>query len=107
MKICDYIKTQYDAYEATPIERRPILIKDCEVGSWEYFKTFCDYVCAGGYDYEFKKVGITQEQLDNAVKNKFMKLREYSNWEARQLGRTKLYLLTNKGMKAMYKAYEW
>lgn len=35
---------------------------------------------------------------------KLLKVMEYSNWKARQLGQTRKYALTNHGIKAFYKA---
>ena len=34
----------------------------------------------------------------------FLKVIEYSNWKARQLGQTRKIALTNKGIRAFYKA---
>lgn len=108
MTICEYIRDRYTEYINTPDKNKGMLINPELKGTYEYFKLFCEYVCGGGYDYQFKKAGITQEQIDKAMSGKYIKKKSYTNWEARMKGQTTLYLLTAKGMKAMYAYYkEW
>lgn len=107
MTICEYIRSEYDKYINTPDNKKGMLIT-VERGTYEYFKLFCEYVCGGGYDYQFEKAGISQSQIDKAVAGKYIKKKNYTNWEARMKGQTTLYLLTAKGMRAIYKYYkEW
>lgn len=107
MTICEYIREKYIEYIDTPDNEKPILIF-MEKGTYDYFKTFCDYVCSGGWDYQLKNAGVTQEQLDEIVEKKYMRKKEYSNWEARQRGQTTAYILTNKGVKTIFNYYkEW
>lgn len=66
------------------------------------------HICGGGWDYQLKKAGITHEQIVKAIENKFIKKKEYTNWENRKRGQTTCYLITVKGIKALYNAYkEW
>lgn len=107
MTICEYVRQKYIEYVETPDHKKPCLI-NIERGSYEYFKTFCEFVCDGAWDFEFRKAGITQEQIDYALTQKYIYKKEYSNWEARQKGQTKAYILTVKGKKTVYDYYpEW
>lgn len=107
MTICEYIRAEYEKYINTPDKQKGMLILS-EKSSYEYVKNFCDYVCGGGWDYQLAKAGITQEQIDKALASKYIKVKHYSNWENRMRGQTTLYLLTAKGIKAMYNHYkEW
>lgn len=108
MTICEYIREKYNEYIKTPDKSKCVLINPELKGTYEYFKLFCEYVCGGGYDYQLKNAGITQEQIDEAIENKYIKKKSYTNWEARMKGQTTLYLLTVKGMKTIYNYYkEW
>lgn len=106
MTICEYIKDKYDEFQNTPNNKKSVIIS-YDVGTWEYFKAFCEYVCCGGWDYQFLNAGVTKEQLEKAVNDGYMKKNIYSNWANRQRGQTLAYTLTVKGMRAMYRAYKW
>lgn len=108
MTICEYIRSEYNRYIETPDNRKGMLISPELKGTYEYFKLFCEYVCGGGYDFQFKKAGISDEQIRMAMDKKFIKKKCYTSWEARMKGQTTLYLLTVKGMKTIYNYYkEW
>lgn len=109
MTICEYFKKQYD--EA--IEKGAGTTKCCCInqktapkGSWEWVKIAADYFFGGAYQQQFEKAGITREQLNEAKEKGYMKYKYYSNWQARQLGQTDVWQLTNKGLKILYKSYE-
>ena len=103
MTICEYMKGKYSEYNATPDNKKPWKF-DAEPGTFEHFKLFCEYVCDGGYSYELKNAGITDEQIEKAIANKYIYKKEFTSWAARQKGQTKAYILTAKGKKACYKA---
>ena len=107
MTVCEYIWEQYTRYnKATDREKGRmggvILV---EQGTFEHFKVFCRNICEGGYVKQLEKVGITLDQLKAAKEAGYMKRQEYTNWEARQLGRTTAYWLTNKGIKTIWNYY--
>lgn len=107
MTICEYIRENYIKYINTPDSEKTMLI-NIERGTYEYFKTFCEYVCDGGWDYQLKKAGIMQEQIDAAIESKYIKKKNYTSWEARMRGQVTAYMLTVKGMKAVFNYYkEW
>lgn len=101
MKVMDWYMRQFIEYEAMPDKDKPIIIK-VPYGTYEYVKLYFQYGCEGGYDYQFKGVGISLDDLKEAVEKKLMKHREYSSWEARQRGMTDYYSITIKGIKAIY-----
>lgn len=109
MTICEFFKNQYDEKIAKGCGVKYVCCIDQEKkpkGSWEWVKTAADYFFGGAYQPQLIKAGITVEQLKQAKENGFLKYRYYSNWQARQLGQTDVWQLTNKGLKALYKAYE-
>ena len=105
MTICEYIRNEYIKYINTPDKRKSVVINTELKGTFEYFKLFCQYVCGGGWDYQLKNAGITQEQINKALANKYIKKKEYSNWENRMRGQITGDLLTNKGIKTIYNYY--
>lgn len=115
MTICDAFRNSYLIFKAKEIEERAKLERgeysrwqislNIEVGTKSfvetYFKTWDMF-----WDYELKNMGITYEQLTTACANGFIQKKEWSNWQARQLGQTCGYRITAKGIKALYKAFE-
>ena len=81
-------------------------IYDYEKGSFEWFKELSKRYFGGGYFYHYEADGITRQQLKEAQEQGFIKYSYYSNWQARQLNQTEYWCLTNKGLKALYKAYQ-
>lgn len=103
MTICEYMKNKYDEFNATPDNQKPYKF-NAEPGTFEHFKLFCEYICDGAWDYEFKTAGVMDEQIAKAIDGKYIYKKEFTNWQARQTGKTKAYILTAKGKKACYKA---
>ena len=55
----------------------------------------------GYYRPTINKMGI-MDDFKQDVENKYIKKREFTNWEARQRGLTEFYCLTVKGCKELY-----
>ena len=109
MTICEFFKNQYDEAIAKGAGTKYVCCINQETapkGSWEWVKISADYFFGGAYQPQFEKVGITAEQLNEAKEKGFLKYKYYSNWQARQLGQQDVWQLTNKGLKALYKAYQ-
>ena len=109
MTICEYFKNQYDNAVATGAGTTRVCYIDQEKyprGSWDWVNAAAHNFFGGAYQPRLEKAGITIEQLRKAKEDGFLKYRYYSSWMARQRGETDLWQLTNKGLKALYKAYE-
>ena len=52
----------------------------------------------GAWDYQMKEVTDIGEMKEKG----FVKIIEYSNWKARQLGQTRKIALTNRGVREFY-----
>ncbi len=69
-------------------------------GSFKWVKVCADWFFGDAWDYQMKDVTNIAEMREQG----FLKVMEYSNWKARQLGQTRKYALTNQGIKEFYKA---
>ncbi len=67
--------------------------------SCAWVKCAADWFFGGAWDYQMKEVTDNQEMREK----KFLKVMEYTNWTNRNLGKTRKYALTNKGLKEFYK----
>lgn len=74
-------------------------------GSYKWFKGLSKKYFGGAFSYRYKKAGITVTQLNEAREKGFIKYVYDSSWQARQLGQQEWYGLTEKGLKALYKAF--
>ena len=115
MTVCEAFRNSYLKFKEKEIEER---IKaengersryqislDIKVGTKQfvemYFKNWDMF-----WDYQLREMGISNEQLKKACENGFCQKKEWSNWQARQLGQTTAYRITSKGVKALYKAFD-
>lgn len=104
MTICEYFFNKYIEYKKIPENRKPFLIHEDD--KFSYIMLVFEQEIGCDWEQNMIKTGITKSQLDRAVSNGFIKLREYSNFRARELKQTRLYVLTKKGIKAMFKAFK-
>jgi hypothetical protein len=114
MTLCEFYKQQFDKAKATQkhFEADSKYCSDVlgfDEGSFGWFKCLSERYFGGGYSYEYESVGITRQQLNEAKEKGFVKYSYCSNWQARKLNQTEYWSLTNKGLKALYKAFqsEW
>lgn len=115
MTICEAFRNSYLTFKEKEVEERAKEAKgersrwqinlDIEVGTKQFVEVFFKNWDMF-WDYELKNMGITNEQLAKACENGFIQKKEWSNWQARQLGQTRGFRITAKGIKALYKAYE-
>ena len=73
---------------------------DIKPGTYKWVKVCADWFFGGAWDYQMKEV----TDIAKMREQKLLKVMEYSNWRARQLGQTRKYALTNKGIRAFYNA---
>lgn len=109
MKLCEFYKNQFE--EARSHKHfnadSECLAKLFGKGTYKWFKGMAKNYFGGGYVQSYTAAGITREQLREAKEQGFIKYHYTSNWQARQLNQTEWYGLTEKGLKALYKAYSW
>ena len=65
----------------------------------KWVQVCADWFFGGAWDYQMKEVTDIAEMRAQG----FLKVMEYSNWKARQLGQTRKIALTNKGLREFYK----
>lgn len=115
MTICEAFRNSYLTFKEKEVEERAKEVKgersrwqinlDIEVGTKQFVEVFFKNWDMF-WDYELKNMGITEEQLSKACENGFIQKKQWSNWQSRQLGQTRGFRITSKGIKALYKAYE-
>lgn len=109
MKLCEFYRNQFETAKSSAKwfdEDSKILSEMYGKGTYKWFKEMANKYFGGAYDYQYTNSGITQPQLHEAKENGFVKLIHDSSWQARQLHQTYRYVLTEKGLKALFKAYE-
>lgn len=116
MTICEAFRNSYLTFKERELEERAKIgtekyaryqiNPEIEVGTKHFVEAFFKNWNLF-YDYQLKDMGITEEQLNKACENGFIQKKEWSNWKAKQLGQTRGFIITNKGIKAIYKAYEY
>ena len=115
MTICEAFRNSYLKFKEKEVEERVKtgtgayaryqINPEIEVGTKQFVEVFFKNWDMF-WDYQLKSMGITEEQLNKACENGFIQKKEWSNYRARQLGQTRGFRITNKGIKAIYMAYE-
>ena len=98
MTTFEFFKAQLD--EAVENGLTSWINPEIKPGSFKWIKVCADWFFGGAWDYQMRDVTDIAEMREQ----KLLKVMEYSNWKARQLGQTRKYALTNQGIKAFYKA---
>lgn len=115
MTVCEAFRNSYLTFREKEIEERAKvetgayarcqINPEIEVGSKQFVEVFFKNWDMF-WDYQLKNMGVAEEQVNKACENGFIQKKEYSNWQARQRGEIRGFRITNKGIKALYKAYE-
>lgn len=98
MTAFEFFKAQLD--EAVNMGLTQRINPEIKAGSLKWVQVCADWFFGEAWDYQMKDVTDIQKMREQ----KFLKVMEYTNWRARQLGQTRKYALTNKGIRAFYKA---
>ena len=108
MTVFEFFKNQYDEKVAEGYGTT----KCCEInpevprGSFRWVKIAYMNFFGGALQQRLEKCGITLEQLKEAKENGILKYWYDDGWITKQLGAQNHWSLTEKGLKALYKAYE-
>ena len=100
MTAFEFFKNQLDAAVAKGCGTTKVCTINYPYMSYEWVKAAADWFFGGAWDYQMREVTDIPEMRER----KLVKVCEYTNWKARQLGQTRKIALTNKGIKAFYKA---
>lgn len=100
MTTFEFFKNQYDEAMADGCGVTKVCTINYKPNTYAWVKCAADWFFGGAWDYQMKEVTDIQEMKEK----KYLKLMEYTNWKARQLGQTKHYSLTNAGVRAFYNA---
>ena len=100
MTTFEFFKDQLDKAVAQGCGTTKVCTINHPFMSYAWVKCAGDWFFGGAWDYQMKGVTDIQEMREQ----KLLKAMEYTNWKARQLGQTKKYALTNKGIREFYKA---
>jgi hypothetical protein len=104
MTVFEFFRDRYLESIADP--RPPIRVNESvDRNSFKFVDTWLKEVSGASWLQTLKKAGFTTAELESLRKDGVLAHQEYSNWMARQTGRTHLWWLTAKGRKALYKAY--
>lgn len=68
--------------------------------------TFQKYIFSGRWLPQWERAGYDKSDIWELSREKFLSNVEYSNWEARQTGRTSFYFISQARAKEIYKAYK-
>ena len=97
MTTFEFFKAQLDEAVEKGLTNR--INPEIKPGSFKWVKVCADWFFGGAWDYQMKGVTDIAEMRAQG----FLKVMEYSNWKARQLGQTRKIALTNKGLREFYK----
>lgn len=100
MTTFEFFKNQYDSRKEYAIKR---INPTIEVDSFQFVKVASKCCFGGTYEWGYNNKVNRPSDFDYMIENKLLGKREYTNWQARQLGRTECYFLTAKGLKEFYK----
>ncbi len=97
MTTFEFFKAQLDDAVAKGFTEQ--INPEIKPGTYKWVKVCSDWFFGGAWDFQMKEVTDIAEMREK----KFLKVMEYTNWTARQLGHTKKIALTNAGVKEFYK----
>ena len=110
MTLCEYFREQFINNIRNGREKNFVINANYfgfRNGSFEFVKACTKYNTFGcDWHHNLYNAGITLEQINNALDKGYIKVKQYDNWIARELGTTCLISLTVKGLKALYKVYD-
>ena len=72
---------------------------EIQPGTFKWIKACSEWFFSSAWDYQMREVTDIAEMKEK----KLIRVKEYSNWMNRQLGQTRLIVLTNAGVKEFYK----
>ena len=99
MTTFEFFKAQLDDAIAAGYTAR--INPEIKPGSFKWVQVCADWWFGGAWDYQMKEVTDIREMREQG----FLKVMEYSNWRARQLGQTRRIALTKKGIREFYRVY--
>ena len=99
MTAFEFFKAQLDEAVEKGLTNR--INPEIKPGSFKWVQVCADWWFGGAWDYQMKEVTDIREMREKGL----LKVMEYSNWRARQLGQTRKIALTNKGIREFYRIY--
>jgi len=99
MTAFEFYKAQLDDAVAAGFTAR--INPEIKPNTLKWVQVCGDWWFGGAWDYQMKEVTDIREMREQG----FLKVMEYSNWRARQLGQTRRIALTNKGIREFYRVY--
>ena len=99
MTAFEFYKAQLDEAVAAGYTAR--INPEIKPGSLKWVQVCADWWFGGAWDYQMKEVTDIRAMREQG----FLKVMEYSNWRARQLGQTRKIALTNKGIREFYNLF--
>ena len=97
MTAFEFYKAQLDEAVEKGLTQR--VNPEIKSGTLKWVQVCADWFFGGAWDYQMREVTDIAELREQ----KLLKVMEYSNWRARQLGQTRKIALTNKGVREFYK----
>lgn len=110
MTICKFYRNQFESAKSSKWfnSDSEFYSEKFGKGTYKWFKGMSQRYFGGGFRHQYEKDGISYQQLLKARDDGYIKYVYDSSWEARQLGQQEWFGLTEKGLKALYKAFpEW
>ena len=98
MTCFEFFKEQLDKAVAEGCGTTKVCTINLPYMSRAWVKAAADWFFGGAWDYQMKDVTDIREMREQG----FLKVMEYTNWKARQLGQMRKYALTNKGIREFY-----
>ncbi len=98
MTCFEFFKNQLDKAVAEGCGVTKVCTINLPFMSRAWVKTAADWFFGGAWDYQMKEV-IDVAEMKTAG---YIRIMEYTNWKARQLGQTRKIVLTKKGIQAFY-----
>ncbi len=97
MTTFEFFKAQLDDAVEKGLTRR--IDPEIKPGTYKWVRVCGNWFFGGAWDYQMKEV----TDIDEMREKKFLKVMEYTNWKARNLGQTRKIALTNAGLREFCK----
>lgn len=75
-----------------------------QTDSYKSLKVYMEYFFTGRYLHGWVNAGYEKETIYELNREGFLSYQNYSNWKARQTGRTEWYYIPQRTAKEIYKA---
>ena len=74
--------------------------------NFETVKVYLEYFFGGRWMYQWEKAGYSREIIWELNREGFLSYKEYSNWRARNTGKTQWFFISQRVARQIYKEHK-